>query len=100
MDKPKTGDSITVLIIAVTVIAIVVLLLRSGIFAPATNNIVILDTDPLVEIINAGEDNDSLKAMRQEIDEAAENLADQGFIVLRSDMVRAAPRELYVQIQE
>lgn len=99
MAKPTTGDSITIAIISATAIAVIYLLLQSGIFAPS-NNIVILDTDPLIEAIQAGENDHDLLEVRRQINATAESLAEQGFIVLRSEMVRAAPRELYVQVQE
>lgn len=99
MAKQTTSDSITVAIIAATVIAVIYLLLQSGIFT-SSNTVVILDTDPLMEAIKAGEDDHDLLEMRHKINVTAESLAEQGYIVLRSEMVRAAPRELYVQVQQ
>jgi hypothetical protein len=97
MAKSKMLDPVSLGIIAATLVAIVFLVLKSGVVG-GSQKIVILDADPLVEAIRADEGNADLLQMKKDIEIKAALLAEKGFIVLRSDMVRDAPPELYVDV--
>jgi len=97
MAKSKMMDPISLGIIALTIIAITFLLMKGGIIGNS-QKIVILDVNPLVEAINANEGQTDLIQMKKDIELRSAVLAEQGYIVLRSDMVRDAPAEFYVDV--
>lgn len=99
MSKSKSMDPITIAIVAVTLVAVIYMLIQAGLVGNS-QKIAILDTNPLVEAIKANEDDADLKAMKEKIELKAAMLAEEGYVVLRSEMVRNAPKELYVEVSE
>lgn len=97
MSKSKSIDFITMGIVAVTIIAVTFMVSQAFGGRENSPKIAILDTQPLIEaaITNNG---NNLPELRKNVELKAQMLADEGYIVLRSESVRNAPRELYVQI--
>jgi len=101
MAKQKAFDPITLGIIAVTFLLTLLLLVQSGIVGGSNEQkIAILDTGPLLDTLNSAPGNDHLIGLKKRIDEKTELLTSQGFIVLRSEVVRGAPSEFYVTLED
>lgn len=99
MAKAKVVDPVTLGILAATLVAVLFVLIQGGVLG-SSHNIIILETDPLVEAIKADPEDVDLLAMQKQIELKAAALAEEGYIVLRSEMVRDAPKELYVQVTQ
>lgn len=102
MAKTKTFDPITVGIVAATLIVILVLLINAGVLGPQESvpKIAILDTNTIIESLPTNPDNEYMMNLKEKIDQKTELLKEQGFIVLKSEIVRGAPGEFYVSIEE
>jgi len=102
MATQKLFDPITLGIVAVTFLLTLLLLVRSGIVGGSDEQqkIAILDTGPLLDTLNSAPGSEYLVGLKKKIDKKTELLTSQGFIVLRSEVVRGAPSEFYVTLED
>lgn len=98
MAKERSVDSITVAIIAATFLVTLFLLIQSGVLGGDEPKIAILDTGMLLDDIHVEAGGEELAILKAKIDMKAQALSEQGYIVLRSEIVRSAPSEFYHSI--
>lgn len=67
----------------------------TGSGAIGADNIVIFDTSAVIRSLGKGESQLSAKEVRQLLEREAKKLSDQGYIVIRGEMVWSAPDETY-----
>lgn len=64
--------------------------------APAiADNVIIFDTTKVIQSLGNGESDLSAKEVRQMLEREAKKLSDQGYIVIRGEMVWSAPDEYF-----
>lgn len=63
--------------------------------APTADNVIIFDTSKVIQSLGEGESDLSAKEVRQMLEREAQKLSDQGYIVIRGEMVWSAPDEYF-----
>lgn len=98
-EKTRLIDPVTAAIVAVTLVAVLFLMIQSGVIGTKTPKIAIIKTDSLLDVVKAKPDSEL--ALRQErIRVQTQLLVEEGYVVLRSEAVRGAPDGLYVEVIE